>query len=322
MSLQSVPETKINVLHEGAPTEGAPREGAPREGAPREGAPREGVVQIDPPFSGETNMAIDEALLRDATPDSPVVLRIYGWEQPTLSLGHFQSWDDCLAIPGLSDLPWVRRKTGGGAIVHDQEITYSILIPETRNKSSKGHSELLYRAIHGSAVENLQRLGWDAELSETCTCSTATNQKEEPFLCFLRRSPVDLVVGSDKIMGSAQRRTSAGLLQHGSLLIRHSPTTPELIGLSELTTQFPSKLVQEGFRADSVSNYNKDMREKGPHDAFVEGASEKVIEKALFDQAAWVNFLILVLKMGLSQIVNCRWRERNFYEQSVFTLRR
>ena len=301
MSLPSVPETKFSILQEGAPIEGVPIEGVPREG----------VVQIDPPLSGETNMAIDEALLRDATPESPVVLRVYRWEQPTLSLGYFQSWDDCRSVPGLSDLPWVRRKTGGGAIVHDQEITYSILIPETRNKTSKGHSELLYRAIHGSAVENLQRLGWDAKLSETCTCSTATNQKEDPFLCFSRRSPVDLIIGTDKLMGSAQRRTSAGLLQHGSLLIRHSPTTPELIGLSELTTKFPSKLVQEGFCADSVSNYNKDMREKGLHDANVDGACQEVIAKALLDQTAWVNFLILVLKKGLSQIVNFRWRERN-----------
>jgi lipoyl(octanoyl) transferase len=306
MSLPSVPETKFSIL----------------QGAPLEDVPREGVVLIDPPLSGETNMAIDEALLRDATPESPVVLRVYRWEQPTLSLGYFQSWDDCRSVPGLSDLPWVRRRTGGGAIVHDQEITYSILIPETRNKTSKGHSELLYRAIHGSAVENLQRLGWDAKLSETCTCSTATNQKEEPFLCFSRRSPVDLIVGSDKIMGSAQRRTSAGLLQHGSLLIRHSPTTPELIGLSELTRQFPSKLVQEGFCADSVSSYNKDMREKGLHDAFVDRACEKMIAKAPLDQTAWVNFLILVLKKGLSQIVNCRWQERNLDEHSVFNGRR
>ena len=307
MSLPSV-LTKFSVLQEGAPLDGASLQGIPREG----------VVLIDPPLSGETNMAIDEALLRDATPESPVVLRVYRWEQPTLSLGHFQSWDDCRAVPGLSDLPWVRRKTGGGAIVHDQEITYSILIPETRNKSSKGHSELLYRAIHGSAVENLQRLGWDAKLSETCTCSTATNQKEEPFLCFSRRSPVDLIIGTDKVMGSAQRRTSAGLLQHGSLLIRHSPTTPELIGLSELITQFPSKLVQEGFRDDSVGSYNKDMREKGLHDALMDRGCEKVIAKAPFDQTAWVNFLILVLKKGLSQIVNCRWRDRNLDEHSVF----
>lgn len=76
-------------------------------------------------------------------------------------------------------------------------------------------------------------------------------------------------------MGSAQRRTSAGLLQHGSLLIRHSPTTPELIGLSELTTQFPLKLVQEGFRDDSVGSYNKDMREKGLHDSLMDRGAKK-----------------------------------------------
>ena len=143
MSLPSVPETKFSVL---------------QEGAPLEGVPRECVVQIDPPLSGETNMAIDEALLRDATPESPVVLRIYRWEQPTLSLGYFQSWDDCRAVPGLSDLPWVRRKTGGGAIVHDQEITYSILIPETRNKSTKGHSAPM---LNSTKPQLKTYKGWD-----------------------------------------------------------------------------------------------------------------------------------------------------------------
>ncbi len=288
MSLPFVPETKF--------------------GVPLAGGPREGVVRIDPPLSGETNMAIDEALLRDATPESPIVLRVYQWEQPTLSLGHFQSWEDCRTIPGLSDLPWVRRKTGGGAIVHDQEITYSILIPETRNKTSKGHSELLYRAIHGSVVENLKKLGWDAKLSETCTCSTATNQKEEPFLCFSRRSPVDLIIGTHKILGSAQRRTSAGLLQHGSLLIHQSPTTPKLIGLSELTRYIPSKFVQEAFHTDSISNYNQHMRETGLTDAFFNSAGAPSVARASLDRNAWADFLVGVLKSRLSEIANCQWR--------------
>jgi lipoate-protein ligase A len=302
MSVPFVPETKF--------------------GVPLAGGPREGIVRIDPPLSGETNMAIDEALLRDATPESPIVLRVYQWDQPTLSLGHFQSWEDCRTIPGLSDLPWVRRKTGGGAIVHDQEITYSILIPETRNKTSKGHSELFYRAIHGSVVENLRKLGWDAKLSETCTCSTATNQKEEPFLCFSRRSPVDLMIETNKILGSAQRRTSAGLLQHGSLLVLHSPTTPRLIGLSEITKRFPAKLGQEDFRVEPTLNYNKEMWESGLPDALFNSGFAPPVAKASFDRKAWADFLVGVLKSSLSEIVNCQWRQRNYDEGAVFKVGR
>ena len=196
---------------------------------------------VDPPLSGERNMAVDEALLRNVKPDWPVVLRIYRWDRPTLSIGHFQRIEDRIQHPSLSELPWVRRKTGGGAIVHDQELTYSVLLPNRLVQSSKGHSEALYRDIHLSFVEKLTSLGWDAGLSESCTCPTKEQRNTEPFLCFLRRSPVDLIVGVDKILGSAQRRTAAGLLQHGSYLLRRSQWTPELCGLLDTAKKPTSK---------------------------------------------------------------------------------
>jgi hypothetical protein len=106
-------------------------------------------------------------------------------------------------VPGLGDVAYVRRKTGGGAILHDRELTYSLIIP-TRSAAEKGHSEKLYRSVHNAIAKGLQCMGWDAVLSETCTCSTASNPKLEPFLCFSRRSPVDLIVEQNKVLGSAQ----------------------------------------------------------------------------------------------------------------------
>jgi lipoate-protein ligase A len=197
------------------------------------------IVRRDPPLSGLRNMEIDESMLSEATPDSPIVLRLYQWDQPTLSLGHFQSRDDLLAdpvsdrYPGLRQAPWVRRKTGGGAILHDQEWTYSVVIPAKPDEPSKGHSDRLYRAIHESIRDGLLAIGWAAELSENCTCGK-DDRENQPFLCFERRSPVDIVVGSSKIVGSAQRRSRAGLLQHGSILIRGSSFAPHLPGLEEL----------------------------------------------------------------------------------------
>ncbi len=176
-------------------------------------------------------MAIDEALLDKAMPDWPIVLRIYQWQRPTLSLGHFQQIEDLDECPSLTGLPWVRRKTGGGAIVHDRELTYSIVFPNRGGKATKGHNEALYRAIHTHFVQALRGLGREARLSESCTCKTNADQSSEPFLCFSRRSPVDLLVGEDKILGSAQRRTSRGLLQHGSFLLGRSESTPHLPGL-------------------------------------------------------------------------------------------
>ena len=198
------------------------------------------VVRRDPPLDGPTNMAIDESLLADATLESPITIRLYRWREPTLSLGHFQTLDQFQSDPRvreksrLKEIPWVRRKTGGGAILHDQEWTYSIVIPAEAEEATKGHSESLYRAVHESIRDSLIALGWGASLAETCTCSPRDRKENEPFLCFQRRSPVDIVIGENKLVGSAQRRARTGLLQHGSVLLHSSSLRPELPGLEEL----------------------------------------------------------------------------------------
>jgi lipoyl(octanoyl) transferase len=198
------------------------------------------VFRQDPPLSGLENMEIDEALLLGARSDDPIVVRIYQWKEPTLSLGYFQTVEQWKHDPRLSNvvdfdgLPWVRRKTGGGAILHDQEWTYSITVPSLQQRSTKGHSEVLYRAVHASIRDGLTELGWQANLAEHCTCSPTKRRDDEPFLCFQRRTPVDVVVGDHKVLGSAQRRHATGLLQHGSLLLRSSTAYPELQGLENL----------------------------------------------------------------------------------------
>ena len=252
----------------------------------------EGLVIVDPPLSGEQNMAIDEALLRSVKPDWPVVLRIYRWDRPTLSLGHFQRIEDRSQHPLLSKLPWVRRRTGGGAIVHDQELTYSVLLPNRVGYPSKGHSESLYRDIHLSFVEKLTFLGWDARLSETCTCSTSEHGNPQPFLCFSRRSPVDLIVNGDKILGSAQRRSAAGLLQHGSFLLRRSQWTPELCGLLD-TAKKPAS--------------EDNLRENRLVDALNEtGQSRNQLSSIEVD--LWIGLLKSMILSGLSKSVWINWQ--------------
>lgn len=232
------------------------------------------TLRIDPPRSGEENMAIDSALLEEAASTNRIIVRLYRWQEPTLSLGHFQNWEDLVGDSGRIDattavrlqaLPWVRRKTGGGAILHDQEWTYSLVIPHAvgglgQADRNKGHNEVLYRAVHESMREGLRAFGWMASLSEQCTCALqpahasvqpvptllptppkrvvmeepSAAGRREAFLCFQRRTPVDLVVGEHKVLGSAQRRNRWGLLQHGSLLLRASAHFPCLLGLEDL----------------------------------------------------------------------------------------
>ena len=254
----------------------------------------EGLVIVDPPRSGESNMAIDEALLRNATPAWPVVLRVYRWDRPTLSIGHFQQLEDRNEVPHLSELPWVRRKTGGGAIVHDRELTYSILIPNRANYSVKGHNEALYRAVHSSFVEQLQELGWDARLSESCTCAATVEKIPAHFLCFSRRSPVDLIIDNAKILGSAQRRSATGLLQHGSFLLCRSQSTPELCGLLDAP-------------GGSNPNHQKKMREIAQDVAsLLEADSDTESSSRVLDD--WIEFFVETLTQGVSRLLPINWQ--------------
>lgn len=156
-------------------------------------------------------MEADNGMLAELQSHSPIVLRMYRWSCPTLSLGHFQDEGEIPAEERWSTAPRVRRKTGGGAILHDLEWTYSLVIPSRPELGLKGHSEAIYRSTHLAIVNGLREMGWDAKLSEQCTCSVAGTRKVsqvEPFLCFMRRSPVDVLIGQDKILGSAETQCS------------------------------------------------------------------------------------------------------------------
>lgn len=180
-------------------------------------------------------MALDEALLESAAADGAPTLRFYAWEQPTLSLGYFQAHSDRQRHAASRNCTLVRRASGGGAILHDDELTYSLTLPP--DMSRRLSPERLYRTVHGALIESLSELGVTATLYG-CGAAEKTcrrGQAAEPFLCFQRRAPGDVLVGEVKIAGSAQRRRGGAALLHGSLLLARSTAAPELDGLCELT---------------------------------------------------------------------------------------
>ena len=179
-------------------------------------------------------MAIDEALL-DLVASDPTAawLRTYGWSTPTLSLGYFQRWADALAEPRWRSAAKVRRPTGGGAIWHEHELTYAIVIP-SRHPLSRPNTAL-YRAVHAAIASILAGRDVDARRhGDLAPASSVDSAPSHPFLCFADRDGEDLVAGGSKLVGSAQRRRAGAILQHGSLLLRRSPTTPELPGVADL----------------------------------------------------------------------------------------
>jgi lipoate-protein ligase A len=152
------------------------------------------------------------------------------WCKPTLSLGYFQAYADRTVHPPSLPCAAVRRLTGGGAIVHDAELTYSIVLPSVHPLAA--HRDELYRAVHGCLIDALGRLGITTRM---CEAADKIEAVPEPFLCFQRRSPGDVLIGRTKICGSAQRRRRGAVLQHGSLLWRASPAAPELPGVMDIT---------------------------------------------------------------------------------------
>jgi lipoate-protein ligase A len=179
---------------------------------------------------GPANMAADETLVETAAQAGSASLRFYGWSPATLSLGYFQPAAARAADPRLAALPWVRRPSGGAALVHDLELTYCLALPPGAHWQSGASWMTRMHEVIGRALRDL---------------GVATMPVEKPHdfgdvLCFQQQTPGDLLAGAaktlSKVVGSAQRKYRRALLQHGSILLERSPHTPELPGLAELTS--------------------------------------------------------------------------------------
>lgn len=169
------------------------------------------------------NMAIDEAAF--AAAGSPM-LRIYGWRPAGLSLGYFQRFAEFDGEPG--DHVLVRRATGGGAILHDDEITFALTCEAELLPSDLGAS---YDLVHGAIADVLSNFGVPTERHGR----GAVSCRPEDKWCFAKPTCHDLTTPSGKIVGSAQRRTAnptPRVLHHGSIVMRR-PRAPENCGAVE-----------------------------------------------------------------------------------------
>lgn len=173
----------------------------------------------DAALNGAVNMARDEALmLRVGRGQSPPTLRLYQWAEPTISLGYFQPYAQYESLPPpYGNMAVVRRLTGGGAILHDRELTYSITLPADHTLLADGANRL-YELAHDAVIAALGELNVPAA---RCGKSDDSGAARGPFFCFARRHCYDVLVGADKIAGSAQRRTRTAVLQHGSIVLEN-----------------------------------------------------------------------------------------------------
>ena len=172
-----------------------------------------------PPLDGPSNMALDHALMARAREGGEAVLRVYEWSAPVLSLGRNQRargiyLDDELA---RRDIAVVRRLTGGRALLHHREVTYSLTAPANAGEPLG----VMYRRMNALLLEALSALGVAGVLARPATRSRPPTDMP----CFAEPSLGEIEVDGRKLVGSAQWRDDGALLQHGSILVENDQQT-------------------------------------------------------------------------------------------------
>ena len=172
------------------------------------------LIIEDSPRSGAANMAVDESIAEAAAAgDVPPTLRFYRWQRPTVSLGRFQKMAD-VNEPQIAEHGYdlVRRSTGGRAILHVDELTYSVAGPVADQHMAGGVMDA-YLRFSNALLSGLTALGLKAEKAG----ARARAGRELSAACFETPSAYEITAAGRKLMGSAQSRRRGYVLQHGSL---------------------------------------------------------------------------------------------------------
>ncbi|UYZ11925.1 lipoate--protein ligase family protein [Brevibacillus sp. WF146] len=209
------------------------------------------VTEAMPPAM---NMAVDEAILQlHSEGKVPPTVRFYTWNPATLSIGYFQKAAKEINLEALRErgLGFVRRPTGGRAVLHDQELTYSVVVSESHPKMPSSVTEA-YKVISMGLLHGFQRLGLHAEM-----VSLATEEEKEKYsspgssACFDSPSWYELVVEGKKVAGSAQTRQKGVILQHGSILLEMDVEL--LFSLLNFPSERVKQRMMESFRQKAVT---------------------------------------------------------------------
>lgn len=192
-------------------------------------------------------MALDEALMERARVSGEWVLRVYSWSAPTISLGRNQTARGRYDLDRIGEigLDVVRRPTGGRAILHDREITYSVTAP-IDGAGDLGES---YRRVNALLVAGLESMGVQAITAAPVARASLPGIRP----CFDDAATGELTVAGRKLAGSAQWRADGALLQHGSILVEDDQTLLASLAIDRcISIPAPATLLQTLGRAPSI----------------------------------------------------------------------
>lgn len=206
-----------------------------------------------PATRGAWNMAVDQAVLESVGRDESLpTFRLYAWQPACLSLGYAQSFKD-VDLQRLKANGWdlVRRVTGGRAILHVDELTYSVIAPPDEPRLAGTVLES-YQRLANALILAVRDLGLPVEMEENAPPASATKGP----VCFEVPSAYEIVVGGKKLIGSAQARKKEGILQHGTFPLHGDLTriTQALVFPDEQARQAAGqKLLSRALTAETVT---------------------------------------------------------------------
>jgi len=183
------------------------------------------------------NMAADHYLMRDAGEKQCICLRLYRWKPPAISIGSLQHASRQLNLAKLADegIDWIRRPTGGRAVLHSDDLTYSIVFP--RNFSGTGSSvAATYFIIMKCLVHAFSQLGIHPQIQDSAD-PLIKSGRHVKLPCFLAPNRDEIMVNGRKLVGSAQYRTRETVLQHGSIPLSEASCTLPRYFLIDTTEQ-------------------------------------------------------------------------------------
>lgn len=241
----------------------------------------------DGAFSGAWNMARDEALLCKQEVNTAPVLRFYDWNPACISLGRLQK--DISFISHPSPLNWVRRPTGGRAVLHQHEITYCAVVHESHLPRASRSVIGAYNWLSTGFIAGLETLGVSAQLSTAHGRSAVVADN-----CFQAAAQCDFVVDGRKLIGAAQCRRHGVILQHGAILLEIDEQAwrvavggamGDAVSLRDLGIRQSRETIVEALAEGLARSWNVSLQVSEMSDAEVELASRLHIQKYSCD--AW-----------------------------------
>lgn len=200
------------------------------------------------------NMALDEALLDwHSEGRTPPIIRFYGWDPASLSIGYFQKIEKEVDMEAVKKhgLGFVRRPTGGRGVLHEHELTYSVIVSEEHPEMPQTVTEA-YRVISEGVLRGFQKLGLEAYFAVPRTTEEREALKSpRSAVCFDAPSWYELVVEGRKVAGSAQTRQKGVILQHGAILL--DLDEDKLFSLFKYPNDRVKERMQKAFKSKAVA---------------------------------------------------------------------